>query len=125
MKFEVEKVKLIGLFLCILTFAQVNIYAQGDANSAAIPEGMDLVEMSPGYKILVPKGQKINKMGDANILENIAVYVARRFSQMEARIIELESKQKICEREIILLKEKLAQTQNELQSLLKEKQEKE
>jgi hypothetical protein len=124
MKFEEKKIKLLGIFLCVLAFAQVNIYAQGDANSAAIPEGMELVEMSPGYKILVPKGQKINKMGDANILENLAVYVARRFSQMEARISELESKQKICESEIIILKKRLAQTQNDLQLLLKDKQEK-
>ena len=119
-----KRINLLGGLVCLMVFSCANIYAQGNPNIEEVPEGMELVEMSPGYKILVPKGQKINKMGDANILENISVYVGRRFSQMESRLIELESKQRDHEAQIAALKEELAKTQNDLQAFSKEGQEK-
>ncbi len=119
-----KRVKLLEWVVCFMLFSYSNVYAQGNPNIEEVPEGMELVEMSPGYKILVPKGQKINKMGDANILENISVYVGRRFSQMESRFIELESQLRDHESQIAALKDELAKTQNDLQAFLKEVQEK-
>lgn len=68
------------LAACIFSicFSAAAIFAQADKKDE-IPPGMELLEVKPGLKQIVPKGTKVTKIGDLIALEDINEYMARRF----------------------------------------------
>lgn len=55
------------------------------------PEGMEYIQVSSGYKILVPKGTKMTQIGNGSYKpEDINVYIGRRFAEEDEKIRMLQ-----------------------------------
>ena len=54
------------------------------------PEGMEYIQITNGYRILVPKGTQMVKNGAAVAPERIDAYAARRFQEMEGRFKKID-----------------------------------
>jgi peptidoglycan hydrolase CwlO-like protein len=64
--------------------------AQPDAN---LPEGMEIqqIDNNPGFKLVVPKGTTIRKVGDLKVIEGAGEYTARRLEGYDQRLSQIES----------------------------------
>lgn len=88
---------LIGFFFLVV-FVEKSV--QGQARSTEdfgythsqgeIPSGMEEIEVSGGYRIIVPKGAKTRKIGAQLMIEGDAEYMARRFEEMDQEILRLK-----------------------------------
>lgn len=64
-----------------------------------IPPGMEEIEVTSGYRIIVPKGSKTRRIGAQLMIEGDSEYMARRFEEMEKEILRLnESFEELQER---------------------------
>lgn len=107
--FKIQKRTSFFILILVLAFSAALIAAE-DKNKE-IPPGMELVLVKDNYKLLVPEGAKIRKEGAVFILENIDEYVARRFHDMEERIVRIEAKEDGLKKEIERLKNSLIKPQ--------------
>jgi len=55
----------------------------------AVPEGMEVVSVTGGYKLIVPKGSKLRKVGAQIIVEGQKEYMSRNFEEMGKRLDEM------------------------------------
>ena len=62
-----------------------------DAYNAQVPTGMEVLRAGskPGYKIVLPKGSAIRRAGDVRVLEGTGEYAARKFTEYDAIIAEM------------------------------------
>jgi hypothetical protein len=112
--------KRISFFILILILVFSTVLIAAEDKNKEVPVGMELVLIKDNYKLLVPKGAKIRKEGAVFILENIDEYVARRFYDMEERIVRIEAKEEGLKKEIEQLKSNLIKPQ-EVESFPKNK----
>lgn len=81
-------------FLAVLLAGAAGVCAAADEQKQAQgdvpPPGMEYVQITEGYRALVPKGTRFITQGAAVIPEKLTPYVARRFDEMEQRIVQLE-----------------------------------
>lgn len=78
---------LIPVFMFIAVFSA---QAQEKKNDE-IPPGMEMVEVKPGYRQLLPMGAKITKVGDLAVVENLSAYTARKLQDTEGRFKQNEA----------------------------------
>ena len=109
-----------SFFILILTLAFSAALIAAEDKNKEVPPGMELVLVKDNYKLLVPEGAKIRKEGAVFILENIDEYVARRFHDMEERIVRIEAEEDGLKKEIERLKNSLIKSQ-EAESFLENK----
>jgi hypothetical protein len=81
-----------------------------------VPEGMEVIQVSPGYSILAPKGMKLVKSGQELLPEQINQYSARRFEEMEQRFNKDEARITELEQDIEQLKSDLKELGIKLKS---------
>ncbi len=82
------------LLCCLSVFAQLP-YGQNPEPfnmTQEIPQGMEIVNITAGHRLFVPKGAKIKKIGAQIIVENDTEYMSRRFEENEQRFIEIEAR---------------------------------
>ncbi len=96
------------IVICLVCCSSLFVLAQNDQNQAA-PEGMEYIQISNGYRILVPKGMKLIPVGSYERVEKLDVYVARRFEEMEQRFKATEASQVQMQGELAQLKAAVAQ----------------
>ena len=86
------------LFLALFLSA---LPAQAQENKKdEIPPGMEMIEVKPGYRQLLPKGIQISKVGDLLKIEDLKDYTARRLQDMEGLLKEGEADQAELRQEI-------------------------
>jgi hypothetical protein len=81
-------------FWCFAVFAQLP-YGQNPELfniTQEIPEGMEIVNVTAGHRLFVPKGAKIKRIGAQIIVENDTEYMSRRFEENEQRFIGIEER---------------------------------
>lgn len=103
-----KKIKFI-LSVIIFIFFAAFVMAQ-EEDKKDIPAGMEKRQIG-GSEFLVPKDTKVSKKGDLVILEPAHEYVARKFEEMEERLIRIEAKEQEFDVEIGQIKETLAELQ--------------
>ena len=90
-------------FICILGLSAFFLiladkgYSQNNKadKGVTVPEGMELIQISNGYNILVPKGVKVTKDGGQIKVEDEREFFLRRFKEIEDRINALEQGQAV------------------------------
>jgi hypothetical protein len=75
--------------ICILSSGI--LYAENSPDNN-LSDGMEVQEVEPGYKLLLPKGTVIQKKGDLRVVEGPGEYAARRFEEYDAQIAEINRK---------------------------------
>lgn len=80
---------LIPAFMFIAVFSA----AARENKKDEIPPGMEMIEIKPGYRQLLPKGIKISKVGDLLKIEDLKDYIARRLQDMEDKFKQNETAQ--------------------------------
>jgi hypothetical protein len=96
------------IVICLVCCSSLLVLAQNDQNQAP-PEGMEYIQISNGYRILVPKGMKLIPVGSYERVEKLDSYVARRFEEMEQRFKAVEASQFQMQGELAQLKAAVAQ----------------
>ncbi|MFH2138454.1 MAG: hypothetical protein ABII88_08085 [Candidatus Omnitrophota bacterium] len=119
---------LITIFLAMILLSN-SVIARDD--SEIIPDGMQIVEVSRGTKLLVPQDAKVSEQGGLIVVEKMEEYVARIFFAINARLEESRLKQEQIEQqvsqlkaEIIELKDKQAAAQKKEEELQKKQAQK-
>jgi hypothetical protein len=75
------------LVVCVVAQEEDNkVTPSGDTP----PAGMEYLQITDGYRVLVPKGTKLIKVGSSVVPEGIRAFTARRLLELEERIIALE-----------------------------------
>ncbi|MDD5731029.1 MAG: hypothetical protein PHN57_07910 [Candidatus Omnitrophica bacterium] len=108
------------LLFCMLALPAASVFsadygtgmeetANGGQNGADVPQGMEILHVGP-TRVLVPFGTKITRKDGLIILEGIDEYVARQLLQMREKIAELEKNQEILLNEIDNLKRVIKNT---------------
>jgi hypothetical protein len=90
---------LILVFIFIAALPSLSIQAEENKKDE-IPPGMEMIEVKPGYKQLLPKGIKIAKVGDLLKIEDLKDYTARRLQDTEGRLKQAEAAQAELRKEI-------------------------
>lgn len=82
----------LGFFWCLLVFAELPYGQNPDQAdfSQEVPEGMEIVNVTAGHRLFVPKGAKIKKIGAQIIVESDTEYMSRRFEENEQRFQKIE-----------------------------------
>lgn len=106
-----QRMKRTSFFILIFISALSTVPIAAEDKEKEVPVGMELVLIKDNYKLLIPKGAKIRKEGAVFIIENIDEYVARRFHDIEGRIVKIEAKEEGLKKEIEQLKNNLIKPQ--------------
>ena len=69
-----------------------------------VPEGMEVVAVTGGYKLIVPKGSKLRKVGAQIIVEGQKEYMSRHFEEMRKRFDEVTATIEELKEEIKVIK---------------------
>ncbi len=78
---------------CFLLFFIISLmfwslsYARENNNLP--PEGMEIIKVG-NAKVLVPKGTRVKKEGDMNVVESISEYSSRKFTEIDKRFKNIE-----------------------------------
>lgn len=80
-----------GLWVTCILFSGI-LYAENNNPDNNLSDGMEMREVEPGYKLLLPKGAVIQKKGDLRVVEGPGEYAARRFEEYDAQIAEINRK---------------------------------
>ncbi|OGX52060.1 MAG: hypothetical protein A3G37_02530 [Omnitrophica WOR_2 bacterium RIFCSPLOWO2_12_FULL_46_30] len=87
------KIRRANFLISAFMFSAVfSVWAQENKKDE-IPPGMEMIEVKPGYRQLLPKGIKISKAGDLLKIEDLKDYLARRLQDMEDRFKQNEAAQ--------------------------------
>ena len=101
----------IHLFLILIfVFSAVFIIIAKAEEKEEVPPGMEIIEIG-NVRHIVPKGTKIRKDGGVITLEGHNEYMARRFSDIEERLAEVEAKEERLREEVEQLKKVLDEIQ--------------
>ena len=82
-----------------------------------VPPGMEVIAVTGGYKLIVPKGSKIKKVGAQIIVEGQREYLSRRLEEMENRFLKIEETLESLKKEVETLRGEKTQV-NENQEAL-------
>jgi hypothetical protein len=68
-------------------------YSRTFAQDTDLPEGMEVQQTgnNPGFKLLLPKGTTIKKVGDLKVIEGSGEYAARVLEEYGQRLDQVES----------------------------------
>lgn len=77
-----------------------------------IPAGMEIIQVGDGQRLYVPKGTKTKRVGAQLILEDNSEYTAKKLSEIEDDIKELQAKVEAQNLEIAQLKKIISEMQN-------------
>jgi hypothetical protein len=96
-----------SLIICLLSFTPAS--AANDNPENDLPEGMELrsIDSKPGYKVVVPKGTTISKVGDLRVIEGSGEYAARKLAEFDERFVQMSA-------EIEALKQELDQVKKDI-----------
>ncbi|MEI6631178.1 MAG: hypothetical protein WCL25_01015 [bacterium] len=116
-----NKVTLIlAVFIALLSLP---VQAQEDKKEEALPSGMEKMKIGRATELVVPVGTKTYKKGDLVVLESAGEYVARRFVEMEERLLRIEAQEKELKEKIEKIDAMFIQVQQELLNSAKEQEE--
>ncbi|HTY45950.1 MAG TPA: hypothetical protein VMD52_08180 [Patescibacteria group bacterium] len=101
------------IVVCLVLCGSLFVLAQNNQEQAA-PDGMEYIQVSNGYKILVPKGMKLIPVGSYERVEKLDTYVARRFEEMDKRLKEIETGQAQMQGELAQLKAAVAELRTKI-----------
>lgn len=93
---------LIVVFILTLFLNYGAAMAEDSVGDVKISEGMEL-RKSGGVNVLMPKGAKINRVGNVNLIEGTDEYAAQGFAEVEKRLQKIESNQEKMEARITAL----------------------
>lgn len=82
-----KKAAIVLLFPVFLLALSIVAHAKDD--SKPTPPGMEILKVGDA-NILVPKGTRMRKEGDLNVVEDISEYSSRKFLETEKRFDRLE-----------------------------------
>ncbi len=95
------------LFCCFLSssfsWAQDQAAQESGPN---VPVGMQVVQVTGGYRLLVPQGAKIRRVGAQVIVEDDKEYFSRRFYELSQEIEDLKSQIKQLQDLVVELQKK-------------------
>jgi len=77
------------ILLSLAFLLAFSIPAHAEDDSEYPPPGMEILKVGDA-NILVPKGTRLRKEGDLNVVENISEYSSRKFLETEKRFDRLE-----------------------------------
>ncbi|MBM3254681.1 MAG: hypothetical protein FJZ08_00020 [Candidatus Omnitrophica bacterium] len=106
----------------IITF-YLSAQAQEDKKEEALPSGMEKMKVGRTTELVVPVGTKTYKKGDLVVLESAGEYVARRFAEMEERLLRIEAREEELAEKIEKIDAMFIQIQQELLNSTKEQEE--
>lgn len=104
--------KLAFLFLILLFIFYAFYSIAKEDKKEEIPAGMEIIQVGDGQRLYVPKGTKTKRIGAQLILEDNSEYTAKKFSEIEDDIKELQAKIEEQNLEIVQLKKTIAEMQN-------------
>ncbi len=87
------RVILIGFFVGISALTAFSVAGAQQGSSpmeADAPEGMETIHVTEGYKVIVPEGTKVRKIGGQIIVDDPDEGMLVRIRKMENRLAELE-----------------------------------
>ncbi len=101
-----------GLLLFLTFFFipvfSLTVFAQQDQASVAqggdVPEGMEVIQVTGGYRLIVPQGAKTRRVGAQIIVEGDKEYYSRRFHELSQEIIDLRAQIEELKRQVDDLK---------------------
>lgn len=109
------------LLTVIFVFLVISVGAEEEKKEEAAP-GMEIIQIR-GSSFMVPKGALVSKKGDLVVIESGNEYVARRISEMEDRLVKIETKQQEFTQQIEQVNKVLSEIQQKgnATSVVKEK----
>jgi hypothetical protein len=82
--------KRISLFLIVLVILLSPPLLCAEEDDGYPPAGMEIIKIGD-TSVVVPKGTRIRKEGDLNVVEDISEYASRRFVDVEDRFERIEA----------------------------------
>ena len=83
------------LSIIIVLFLSSSVFAQQDQSVSAqggdVPPGMEVVNVTGGYRLIVPEGAKTRRVGAQIIVEGDKEYYSRRFHELAQEIADLKA----------------------------------
>ncbi len=125
-----KKIQLVPFFfllvssLCFGFDEDQNVQAVKDED---IPAGMEAVQVTPGYRMIVPEGAKTRRVGAQIIVEGDKEYYSRRFHEISQDIEGLQNSINTLTGQVEVLKDETKEQKQFIGNLtdqLKEQQEK-
>ena len=84
---------LIFLFLWVASLTWAQNQKKEEKENSDVPEGMEVIHVTNGYRLIVPEGAKTRRIGAQIIVEGTKEYMSRRLHDMENRLTTLEKSQ--------------------------------
>lgn len=85
----------LGLSIIAVLFCSSFVFAQQDPSANVqggdVPEGMEVVNVTGGYRLIVPEGAKTRRVGAQIIVEGDKEYYSRRFHELAQEIADLKA----------------------------------
>ena len=91
------------IFFSLPLFAQEPVAGKGNDG---VPVGMESIQVTGGYRLLVPQGAKIRHIGAQILVEDDKEYFSRRFYEISQEVEDLKNQVKQLQNDITMLKEK-------------------
>jgi len=98
--------KILNILICVFFFISSICFGfEEDLDSQRIdsddvPQGMEVVQITSGSRILVPKGAKVKKVGAQIIIEGDQEYFSRRFQEVTQEIENLKGSVSVLQNQI-------------------------
>ncbi|MFA6378263.1 MAG: hypothetical protein WCX16_00595 [Candidatus Omnitrophota bacterium] len=100
------KVKILFFFCFILFSSPLCAQDQAPTGSGGVPVGMENIQVTPGFQMLVPQGAKIRRVGAQIIVEDDKEYFSRRLYESSQDIEDLKDQCKQLQDRVNQLEEK-------------------
>lgn len=111
-----QTIGLFFVFFCVLALS-LNVFAQQDQDPVAqggdVPEGMEVIQVTGGYRLIVPQGAKTRRVGAQIIVEGDKEYYSRRFYELSQEITDLRTQVEELKRQVGELKKNTQETKAE------------
>lgn len=98
-----------GLWVICVLFSGI-LYAENNDPGNNLPDGMEMREVEPGYKLILPKGATIQKKGDLRVVEGSGEYAARKLAESDERFAKIEADIQALRKDIDEIKKMVGQT---------------
>jgi hypothetical protein len=100
------------LIISALFFSTANLSSAEQNND--LPEGMEIqrVDSNPGFKLVVPKGSTIKKVGDLKVVEGSGEYAARRLEEFGQRLDQMNADLESLRKDMEEIKNTITKIQN-------------
>lgn len=88
-----KKYSIFILAIAILMVAGIALAQQDHDDNEDVPDGMEVIQVSDGYRMIVLKGAKVEQVGAQIKVEDPGVYFMKKLRVIEDQIKEIEEKQ--------------------------------